>query len=101
MQHLRAIDIPQISTKKSIHDHIAAFNKLYQEIKTFKHFKDLPDAIWVTRFLRSLPTEYSAFARSYDKELATTKLNDVYGHLRSESNNRPLPNAKEPTIPTP
>ena len=87
--------------EKSIHDHISAFNKLYQEIKTFDHFKDLPDAIWVTRFLRSLPSDYNAFARSYDKELATTKLNDVYGHLRSESNNRPLPNAKESTTPAP
>ena len=75
------------------------FNKLYQEIKTFDHFKDLPDAIWVTRFLRSLPSEYTAFVRSYDKELATTKLNDVYGHLRSEFNNCPLPNAKESSIP--
>ena len=74
--------------EKTIHDHIAAFNKLYQEIKTFDHFKNLPDAIWVTRFLRSLPGEYAAFARSYDKELETTKLNDVYGHLRSEFNNR-------------
>lgn len=63
---------------KSIHDHISAFNKLYQEIKTFEHFKDLPDAIWVTRFLRSLPAEYAAFARSYDKELEHTILNDVY-----------------------
>jgi len=67
--------------EKSIHDHITAFNRLYQEIKTFDHFSDLPDAIWVTRFLRSLPSEYSAFARSYDKELATTKLNDIYGYL--------------------
>jgi hypothetical protein len=87
--------------EKSIHDHIAAFNKLYREIKTFNHFKDLPNAIWVTRFLRSLPTDYTAFARSYDEELATTKLNDVYGHLCSESNNRPLPNAKESTTPAP
>jgi hypothetical protein len=86
--------------EKTIHDHIAAFNKLYQEIKTFNHFKDLPDAIWVTRFLRSLPTEYTAFARSYDKELATTKLNDVYGHLRSEFNNR-LSKAKESTTSAP
>src|SRR5271169_1551027 len=82
--------------EKSIHDHISAFNKLYQEIKTFDHFKDLPDAIWVTRFLRSLPSDYNAFARSYDKELATTKLNDVYGHLRSEFKNRPLPNVRNP-----
>ena len=85
--------------EKSIHDHIAAFNKLYQEVKTFDHFKDLPDAIWVTRFLRSLPLEYANFARSYDKELATTKLNDVYGHLRSEFNNRPLPSIKESAPP--
>jgi Reverse transcriptase (RNA-dependent DNA polymerase)/gag-polypeptide of LTR copia-type/Integrase core domain/GAG-pre-integrase domain len=85
--------------EKSIHDHITAFNKLYQEVKTFDHFKDLPDAIWVTRFLRSLPLEYTAFARSYDKELETTKLNDVYGHLRSEFNNRPLPSIKESTPP--
>ena len=74
--------------EKSIHDHISAFNKLYQEIKTYPNFKDLPDAIWVTRFLRSLPSDYAAFARSYDKELNTTKLNDVFGHLRSEYNNR-------------
>src|SRR5579859_6935756 len=87
--------------EKTIHDHITAFNKLYREIKTFDHFKDLPDAIWVTRFLRSLPQEYTAFARSYDKELATTKLNDVYGHLRSEFNNRAMPNAKESAIPAP
>ena len=87
--------------EKTIHDHITAFNKLYQEIKTFDHFKDLPDAIWVTRFLQSLPQEYTAFARSYDKELATTKLNDVYGHLRSEFNNRAMPNAKESAIPAP
>src|SRR5436190_10497989 len=81
--------------EKTIHDHIAAFNKLYQEIKTFNHFKDLPDAIWVTRFLRSLPTEYTAFARSYDKELDSTKLNDVYGHLRSEFNNRQSTNSRD------
>jgi hypothetical protein len=31
--------------EKTIHNHIAAFNKLYQEIKTFDHFKELPDAI--------------------------------------------------------
>src|SRR5436305_2959187 len=74
--------------EKSIHDHISAFNKLFQEIKTYPNFKDLPDAIWVTRFLRSLPPDYAAFARSYDKELNTTKLNDVFGHLRSEYNNR-------------
>src|SRR5436305_10013686 len=59
--------------EKSIHDHISAFNKLFQEIKTYPNFKDLPDAIWVTRFLRSLPPDYAAFARSYDKELNTTK----------------------------
>jgi hypothetical protein len=41
------------------------------------------------------------FARSYDKELATTKLNDVYGHLRSEFNNRPLPSIKESAPPAP
>ena len=34
--------------EKTIHDHITAFNKLFQEIKTFEHFRDLPDAIWVT-----------------------------------------------------
>ena len=85
--------------EKTIHDHITAFNKLYQEVKTFDHFKDLPDAMWVTRFLRSLPLEYANFARSYDKELATTKLNDVYGHLRSEYNNRPLPIIKESAPP--
>jgi hypothetical protein len=85
---------------KTIHDHITAFNKLYQEIKTFEHFRDLPDAIWVTRFLRSLPQDYAPFARSYDKELQTTKLNDVYGHLRSEFNNRASPGAaKEPQTP--
>lgn len=75
---------------KTIHDHINSFNKLYQEIKTYKHFKELPDAIWVARFLRSLPPEYSAFARSYDKELEKTKLNDVYGSLRSEFSNRSI-----------
>ena len=32
-------------SEKMIHDHITIFNKLYQEIKTFDHFKDLPDAI--------------------------------------------------------
>src|SRR5271154_2031525 len=86
--------------EKTIHDHISAFNKLYQEIKTFEHFQDLPDAIWVTRFLRSLPADYAAFARSYDKELPTTKLNNVYGHLRSEFNNRASPSAaKEPQTP--
>ena len=85
--------------EKTIHDHITAFNRLYQEVKTFDHFKDLPDAMWVTRFLRSLPLEYANFARSYDKELATTKLNDVYGHLRSEFNNRPLPSIKESAPP--
>src|SRR5436305_6907840 len=73
--------------EKSIHDHISAFNKLFQEIKTYPNFKDLPDAIWVTRFLRSLPPDYAAFARSYDKELNTTNLNDVFGHIRSEYNN--------------
>ena len=62
---------------KTIHDHINAFNKLYQEIKTYKHFKELPDAIWVAPFLRSLPSEYAAFARSYNKELEKTKLNDI------------------------
>jgi len=77
--------------EKTIHDHITSFNKLYQEIKTFDHFQNLPDAIWVTRFLRSLPSDYAAFARSYDKELATTKLNNVYSHLRSEFNNRLSP----------
>src|SRR5271167_1841334 len=87
--------------EKTIHDHIAAFNKLYQEVKTFDHLKDLPDAIWVTHFLRSLPLEYTNFARSYHKELATTKLNDVYGHLRSEFNNHPLPSTKESAIPAP
>jgi hypothetical protein len=81
--------------EKTIHDHITAFNKLYQEIKTFEHFKDLPDAIWVTRFLRSLPSEYAAFARSYDKELDNTKLNDVYSHLRSEFNNRQSTNSRD------
>src|SRR5437762_13647024 len=78
---------------KTIHDHINAFNKLYQEIKTYKHFNELPDAIWVARvarFLRSLPSEYAAFARSYDKELEKTKLNDVYGSLRSEFSNRSI-----------
>lgn len=51
----------------TIHDHItAAFNKLYHRIKTFPKFKDLPDAIFVTRSLRSLPSEYATFARFYD-----------------------------------
>ena len=31
--------------EKTIHDHITAFNRLYQEVKTFDHFKDLPDAM--------------------------------------------------------
>ena len=74
--------------EKSIHEHINAFSKIYQDIKSFPHIRDLPDAIWVTRFLRSLPLEYAAFARSYDKELQTTKLNDVFGALRSEFDNR-------------
>jgi hypothetical protein len=87
--------------EKTIHDPINSFNKLYQEVKTFEHFKYLSDAIWVTRFLRSLPSEYASFARSYDKELATTKLNDVYGHLRSEFNKRPLPSIKESAPPAP
>ena len=87
--------------EKTIHDHITAFNKLYREIETFDHFKDLPDAIWVTRFLRSLPSEYTNFARFYDKELATTKLNDIYAHLRSKFNNHPLPDVKESTNPAP
>ena len=76
---------------KTIHDHINAFNKLYQEIKTYKQFKDLSDAIWVTRFLRSLPPEYATFARSYDKEIEKTKLFDVYDSLHSEFNNRTSP----------
>src|SRR5438046_6500212 len=85
--------------EKTIHDHITAFNRLYQEVKMFDHFKDLPDAMWVTRFLRSLPLEYANFVKSYDKELTTTKLNDVYGHLRSEFNNHPLPSIKESAPP--
>src|SRR5437667_3450474 len=28
--------------EKTIHDHITAFNRIYQEVKTFDHFKDLP-----------------------------------------------------------
>ena len=74
--------------EKTIHEHITAFNKLYQEIKTLCPVKDLPNAIWATRFLRSLPSDYAAFARSYDKELNTKRLNDIYGHLHSEYNNR-------------
>src|SRR5277367_1966071 len=85
--------------EKTIHDHITSFNKLYQEIKTFDHFQNLPDAIWVTRFLRSLPSDYAAFARSYDKELNTTKLNDVFGHLHSEYNNRTTINSNDVAIP--
>ena len=81
--------------EKTIHDHITAFNRLYQEVKTFDHFKDLPDAMWVTYFLRSLPLEYVNFARSYDKKLATTKLNDVYEYLHSEFNNHLLTSIKE------
>lgn len=63
---------------KTIYDHISAFNKLYLEIKTFDDLKDIPVAIWITRFSRSLPQEYAAFVRSYDKELDKTKLDDVY-----------------------
>src|SRR5947207_1342859 len=55
--------------------------------------------MWVTRFLRSLPLEYANFARSYDKELTITKLNDVYEHLRSEFNNHPLSSIKKSTPP--
>ena len=35
----------KLAPDKSIHDHITAFNKLYQEIKTYDQFKDLEDAI--------------------------------------------------------
>ena len=63
---------------KTIHDHISSFNKLYLEIKTFGDLKGIIDAIWITRFSRSLPQEYAAFVRSYDKELDKTKLDDVY-----------------------
>src|SRR6266496_4916099 len=55
--------------------------------------------MWVTHFLWSLPLEYANFARSYDKELTTTKLNDIYGHLWSEFNNHPLPSIKESAPP--
>jgi hypothetical protein len=99
MQHIRAADSLKHQPEKTIHDHITAFNRLYQEVKTFDHFKNLLDPMWVTRFLQSLPSEYANFARPYDKELATTKLNDVYGHLRREFNNRPFPSIKESAPP--
>ena len=66
---------------KTIHDHISACNKLSLEIKTFDYLKGIPDAIWVNRFLRSLPQEYAAFVRSYERELDKTKLNYVYMYL--------------------
>ena len=80
---------------KTINDHIAAFSKLYQEIKTFE--EKLPEAYFVTRFLRSLPEEYTAFARSYDREIETVQLDNVFGQLRSEFYNRVSDTTKQPS----
>jgi hypothetical protein len=44
-------------------------------VKTFPKFRDLPDAAFVTCFLRS-----------YNKELETTKLNEVYGQIQLGEN---------------
>jgi hypothetical protein len=46
-----------------------------------------------------LPSDYAAFAQSYDKEFNTTKLNDVFGYLRSEYNNRRTINSNDAAIP--
>jgi hypothetical protein len=73
---------------KTIKDHITAFNKLHKEIKTFDAYKSIPEGIWVSRFLRSLPDEFAMFARSYKKELDKTTLDELFSTLRSEYKNQ-------------
>ena len=82
-------------SEKMIHNHIIVFNKLYQKIKIFDHFKDFLDMIWVTRFLWSLSLKYINFARFYDKKLIITKLNDIYEYFYSEFNNHLLISIKK------
>jgi len=82
---------------KTIEEHIAAFNALYLKIQTFPYFKGIPEALWVNRFLWSLPPEYSGFARAFDRTFETMTLIDVYHCLRREPNYRRSWNAGEQT----
>lgn len=79
MQYLLTTVTIQVSPEKTIDDRVTAFNKLYQEVRTFDQFKC---PIFIARFLRSLPLDYADFARSYDAELETTKLNDYLSNLQ-------------------
>jgi len=72
----------------SIDAYISKFSKLYEEIKTFTQYIRIHEAFIITRFLRSLPSEFAHFAHSYDHVIKTTKLADVFGALRSEWDNR-------------
>jgi hypothetical protein len=72
----------------NIHSHIAEFTSLLSEVRNLKGLKSIPDTIWIGRFLRSLPEEFSTFTHSYDRQLDTVELYDVLGSAGSKVNNK-------------
>jgi len=85
----------------SIDIYISKFSKLYEEVKTFDIYIQIHEVFIIMQFLRSLPSEFVHFARSYDHVIKMTKLADVFGALRSEWDNRTGADAMTSTTKSP
>jgi hypothetical protein len=84
---------PRCQPGTTMHNQIAAFDELYQEVKTFDDIK-IGEGFWVCRFLRSLPADSTDFARFCIREFETTKLTHVYHDARSEFETVPDPTSE-------